>query len=124
MKELTPLQNLLFRLGALMMLTGVTINVFSHVLSLWLYAVGAMLFTLMQLRAEYLGRDVVVVRLRRQQMLSCVLFIVAAMLMSMQTYQYGFARRNEWVVALAIGCLLQVYTAWRIPAALSKAKKS
>jgi len=42
----------------------------------------------------------------------------------MQVYQYGFARRNEWVVALTVGCVLELYTAWRIPSALQKAKKS
>ena len=42
----------------------------------------------------------------------------------MQVLNYGILRRNEWVVALAIGCVLELYTAWRIPAELEKSKKS
>ena len=106
------------------MLVGVAIHIFSAEISLYVYGIGAMLFCLMQLRAVYEGNDWLVIRLRRQQLLACVLFLATAMCMSMQVYQYGFARRNEWVVALAIGCVLELYTAWRIPHALQKAKKS
>ena len=43
--------------------------------------------------------------------------------MIMQVCQVGFARRNEWVVALAIACVLELYTAFRIPAELKKERK-
>ena len=106
------------------MLIGVTLHLFSPRYSLYIYGIGAMMFSLMQLRAVYEGNDLNVIRLRRQQLFACLMFLGAVMCMSMQVYQYGFARRNEWVVALAIGCVLQLYTAWRLPSALQKAKKS
>lgn len=123
-RKFTFLENLLFRIGAILMLSGVTVHIFSPVLSLYIYGVGAMLFCLMQLRAVYQGNDLTVIRLRRQQLFACLMFLSAALCMSMQVYQYGFARRNEWVVALAIGAVLQLYTAWRIPSTLQKVKKS
>ena len=61
---------------------------------------------------------------RRQQLMACVLLILTAVCMSMQTYRYGICQRNEWVVCLTIACVLELYTAWRIPQELSKAKKS
>ena len=123
-RELSFWENMLFRMGAILMLIGVTVHIFNAEISLFIYGIGAMLFCLMQLRAVYEGNDLNVIRLRRQQLFACLMFIGTAMCMSMQVYQYGFARRNEWVVALAIGCVLELYTAWRIPNALQKAKKS
>ncbi len=123
-RELSSWENVLFRMGAILMLIGVTVHIFNAEISLFIYGIGAMLFCLMQLRAVYEGNDLNVIRLRRQQLFACLMFIGTAMCMSMQVYQYGFARRNEWVVALAIGCVLELYTAWRIPNALQKAKKS
>ena len=123
-RELSSWENMLFRMGAILMLIGVTVHIFNAEISLFIYGIGAMLFCLMQLRAVYEGNDLNVIRLRRQKLFACLMFIGTAMCMSMQVYQYGFARRNEWVVALAIGCVLELYTAWRIPNALQKAKKS
>ena len=123
-RELSSWENMLFRMGAILMLIGLTVHIFNAEISLFIYGIGAMLFCLMQLRAVYEGNDLNVIRLRRQQLFACLMFIGTAMCMSMQVYQYGFARRNEWVVALAIGCVLELYTAWRIPNALQKAKKS
>lgn len=123
-RELSFWENVLYRMGAILMLIGVTVHIFNAEISLFIYGIGAMLFSLMQLRAVYEGNDLNVIRLRRQQLFACLMFIGTAMCMSMQVYQYGFARRNEWVVALAIGCVLELYTAWRIPNALQKAKKS
>lgn len=123
-RELSFLENVLFRMGAILMLIGVTVHIFNAEISLFIYGIGAMLFCLMQLRAVYEGNDLNVIRLRRQQLFACLMIIGTAMCMSMQVYQFGFARRNEWVVALAIGCVLELYTAWRIPNALQKAKKS
>ena len=123
-RELSFFENLVFRIGAILMLCGIAVNIFNPHISLYVYGVGAMLFCLMQLRAVYEGNDLDVIRLRRQQLFACLMFLATVVCMSMQVYQYGFARRNEWVVTLAIGCVLELYTAWRIPNALQKAKKS
>ena len=94
------------------------------VVSLWVFGIGAMLFCVMQLQTEYLGRDFNVRRLRRQQILACVFFLLTVVCMSMQTLKWGPARRNEWMVFLAVACMLELYTAWRLPAELQKSKKS
>lgn len=124
MKELSRFQNLLFQLGAILMLIGLAGRMWNAELGLWMYGTGSLFFCLMQLRAEYLGRDVVLKRLRRQQMMACVCFLLTLLCMSMQVYKYGFAQRNEWMVTLAIACVLELYTAWRIPAEFKKTKKS
>lgn len=115
MKELSPLQNLCFRCGAVLMLIGAAIFILTPTGGMYTYGVGTLMFTLMQVRAEYLGRDITILRLRRQQLLACCCFILALVMMSMQLHNWGPFRRQEWVVALTIGCVLELYTSFRIP---------
>lgn len=88
-----------------------------------MYGVGTLMFTLMQIRAEYIGRDITVIRLRRQQLFACSCFVLALVMMSMQLHTWGPFRRQEWVVALTIGCVLELYTSFRIPQEIEKNKK-
>lgn len=120
MKELSPLQNLCFRVGAVLMLVGVAVFIVLPVVGMYTYGVGVLMFTLMQVQTEYLGRNITLLRLRRQQLLACCCFVLACVLMSMQLLQWGPFRRQEWVVALAIGCVLELYTSFRIPNEIKK----
>lgn len=124
MRELTKWQNAIFRTGALLMLFGAALFIVNRMASFWLYSVGCVAFCAMQAFARYEGRDYSVRRLRRQQLMGCVFFFLASVCMSMQVFHWGRISRNEWVMMLTIGCVLELYTAWRLPSALSKAKKS
>lgn len=104
------------------MLVGVAVFILNPMVSMCIYGIGTLMFTLMQMRTEYLGRDLTMMRLRRQQLLGCCCFVLALVMMSMQLHGWGPFRRQEWVVALAIGCILELYTSFRIPQEL-KAKK-
>ena len=77
MKELSPLENACFRIGALLMLVGAAIFIMYPTAGMYVYGVGALMFTLMQIRAEYLGRAITMIRLRRQQLLACCCFVLA-----------------------------------------------
>ena len=122
MRELNPQENLCFRIGAVLMLIGAAMYILSPMMALCIYGIGTLLFTLMQVRAEYLGRDITITRLRRQQLLGCCCFILALVMMSMQLHKWGPCRRQEWVIALTIGCILELYTSFRIPQELKKEK--
>ena len=115
MRELTPLENLCFRTGAILMLIGAALHILNPAISIFIYGTGTLLFTLMQVRAEYLGRDITIMRLRRQQLLGCCCFVLALAMMSMQLHEWGPCRRQEWVIALTVGCVLELYTSFRIP---------
>ena len=120
MKELNTLENLCFRIGAVLMLIGAALNIVHPYVSMFIYGIGTLMFTLMQVRAEYEGRNVTVMRLRRQQLLGCCCFVLALVMMSMQQHQWGPFRRQEWIVALTIGRVLELYTSFRIPQELKK----
>lgn len=120
MKSLNRWENMVFRMGAILMLAGAALHLFAPILSLYMYCIGAGAFSLMRLRTEYVGHSITIIRLRRQQLLASACFVFTAILMSMQDMHYGFAKRNEWIVSLIIGCILELYTSWRIPQELSK----
>ena len=120
MRELTPLQNLCFRIGAVLMLVGAAVFILSPIVGMCVYGVGTLMFSLMQIKTEYLGREITLIRLRRQQLLACCCFVLALVMMSMQVHGWGPFRRQEWVVALTIGCVLELYTSFRIPQELKK----
>ena len=123
MKTLSKVQNIIFMLGAVLVLTGAATYVTGWTLSFYLYTAGACAFASMQLAAGYEGRNLVLRRLRVQQILGALMLLVTAVLMAMHTFQFGFARRNEWMVALTIACVLELYTAFRIPAEWEKEQK-
>ena len=122
MKELSPLENLCFRTGLVLMLVGIAVFVAFPTISMYVYGVGTLMFALMRVKAEYLGNDFVLVRLRRQQLFACCMFVLTLVLMSMQLNNWGPFRRREWVVALTIACILELYTSFRIPHELGKSK--
>ncbi len=120
MRELSTIQNVVLRLGALLMIAGLCLFLFMPLLAFYLYSVGTLGFSAMMLVAEYMGQNFVIVRLRRQQMLGCVCLLLTAVGQSMQVFSYGPFRRNEWMVTLIAGTVMILYTAWRIPSELEK----
>ncbi|MCH5169206.1 MAG: hypothetical protein J1F27_06150 [Prevotellaceae bacterium] len=120
MKTLTTLENLCFRCGAILMIAGAAAYIIHPTISLFVYGIGTLMFCLMQVRTEYLGRDITLIRLRRQQLLACCCFVLALVMMSMQLHEWGPCRRREWIVALTVGCILELYTSIRIPQELKE----
>ena len=80
-----------------------------------LLLVGAVLFAYVQVMCRYEGKNLIVRRLRRQQIIGAVLLVFAGVLMFT-------SKRNEWIVCLTIAAVLELYTAWRIPSELEKEK--
>ncbi len=122
MKELNQRLILLQQLGALLMLGGAAVFLLMPVWAAILYSAGVLLYAPLRMLQRYEGQNFVIRRLRRQQLLGQLAFLCAACCMIMQAFNFGFARRNEWVVCLVIGCILELYTTFRIPAELKKEK--
>ena len=124
MKTLNKIQNFFFITGAFLLLVGASTYITGWNLSFYLYAVGACAFSFTRFMAGYEGHNLIVRRLRLQQIFGSVMLLVTAVLMAMNTFQFGFARRNEWIVALSVACVFELYTAFRIPAELEKEQKT
>lgn len=131
MKELNKIQTAIFLLGGFLMAIGAGTTLLGWGSAPYIYAIGAVGFASMQLLQRYEGSNFTIRRLRRMQILSDVLFLVAAVLMfanmgnifglSYITYiEYVF---NKWVVVLLIAALLQLYSIHRLGSELEKEAK-
>ena len=101
--------------GAVLLLVGAMLQITRWELSPILYTIGAMMFAYVQVMSRYEGKNLIVRRLRRQQILGAVLLVFAGVLMFV-------TKHNEWVLCLTIAAILELYTAFRIPSELEKEK--
>lgn len=101
--------------GAVLLLVGAMLQITRWELSPYIYTVGAVMFAYVQVMSRYEGQNLIVRRLRRQQVLGAVLLVFAGVLMFV-------TRHNEWVLCLSVAAVLQLYTAFRIPSELEKEK--
>lgn len=101
--------------GAVLLLVGAMLQITRWELSPIIYTIGAVMFAYVQVMCRYEGKNLIVRRLRRQQILGAVLLVFAGVLMFM-------TKHNEWVLCLTIAAILELYTAFRIPSELEKEK--
>ena len=101
--------------GAMLLLVGAMLQITRWELSPILYTIGAVMFAYVQVMTRYEGKNLIVRRLRRQQILGAVLLVFAGVLMFVTNH-------NEWVLCLTVAAILELYTAFRIPSELEKEK--
>ena len=101
--------------GAVLLLVGAMLQITRWELSPILYTIGAEMFAYVQVMTRYEGKNLIVRRLRRQQILGAVLLVFAGVLMFV-------TKHNEWVLCLTVAAILELYTAFRIPSELEKEK--
>lgn len=123
MRTLTKLQNAIMTVGGILLIAGAAIFIINHKAAFVLYTLGVLGFGCMQMLQTYDGQNFIIRRLRRQQLLGVLALFVGGCCMCMQTFRFGFAIRNEWVVFVAIGAVLELWTAYRIPYELAKEGK-
>lgn len=98
----------LYTVGGIMALVGAAVYITKWPYAPYIYTIGACMFAIAQINTPYHGSNKNIKRLRRQQILGALFLIVAGAMMF-------FLNNNEWVAALTIGSLIQLYTAFRIP---------
>ena len=131
MKELNKIQTAIFLFGGMLMAVGAGTTLLGWGSAPYIFAVGAIGFTSMQMLQRYEGANFTIRRLRRMMLLSDVLFLVAALLMfasngnfwGLDYITYIEYVYNKWVIVLLIASLLQLYSMHRIGSELEKEAK-
>lgn len=131
MRQLSKWESYVMLLGGLLMVVGAGANVLFCPWAPYVFAPGCLLFVAMQLRQRYEGKDFTIRRLRRIQIISDVLFLLAGLLMianqsnflSIDQLSYIKYVHNNWVVVLLMAAVLQLYTSHRIASELDKDTK-
>lgn len=101
--------------GAVALLLGAALQITQLAWAPYLYLIGAIMFAYVQVMSGYEGKNIIIRRLRRQQIIGATLLVVAGVMMILW-------KRNEWVVCLTIAAVLEMYTAFRIPREEEKEK--
>ena len=101
--------------GAVLTLAGAILQITRWEFSPYIYIIGAVLFAYTQVMDGYEGKNLIIRRLRRQQILGAVLLVFAGVLMLV-------THNNEWILCLTIAAIFELYTAFRIPNELQKDK--
>lgn len=139
MRQLSNLESIIMLLGACLMVAGAALYIFgSQTVAPCVFAPGTVAFAIMQYRQKYLGTDIVIRRLRRIMLTGAVFFVIAALLMAENSYHIiyplfsgsidgytAYVRyvHNNWVVALLVAAVLQLYSTHRISSELNKQGK-
>lgn len=101
--------------GAVALLLGAALQITQLACAPYLYLIGAIMFAYVQVMSGYEGKNIIIRRLRRQQIIGATLLVVAGVMMILW-------KRNEWVVCLTIAAVLEMYTVFRIPQEEEKEK--
>lgn len=128
MRELSRTEQIIFLVGATMMVVGSGGNVFGQGWARHVFAIGVIGFVVIQVRHRYLGESITIKRLRLFTMLSDFLFVLSAFmifvdrgnLLDLPLWIYIKYVHNNWVVVLLLGAILQLYTSHRIGYELEK----
>lgn len=142
LRQLSRPQSMALAVGAVMMVVGVGGVVFGSLAGMTVvkiatvvFAIGAIVFAVMQMMQVYEGKSIVIRRLRRIMVIGDVCFVLAALLMVESNFQVLFPYiatsiegynawvhyvYNNWVIALLIAAILEMYTTHRIASEMKK----
>ena len=131
MKQLSNIETAILLIGGLLMVVGAGGSMFLQSWAACIFAPGALLFAAMQMRQSYDGNNFTIRRLRRIQLTSDVLFLLAGLLMlANQSNFFGINLllyikyvHNNWIIVLLVAAILQLYASHRIANELEKEAK-
>ncbi|MBQ9668328.1 MAG: hypothetical protein IJV45_06275 [Prevotella sp.] len=131
MRQLNSIQQIIFLVGALLMVVGAGVSLLRWPLAPWIFAVGALGFASMQMLQTYDGPNLTIRRLRRIMLFSDVLFLISAALMfagngnplRLEWTTYLQYVHQKWVATLLLAAVLQLYVTHRISHELEREAK-
>ena len=131
MKQLSNIETAILLIGGLLMVVGAGGSMFLQSWAAYIFAPGALLFAAMQMRQSYDGNNFTIRRLRRIQLTSDVLFLLAGLLMlanesnffGINLLLYIKYVHNNWIIVLLVAAILQLYASHRIANELEKEAK-
>ncbi len=104
----------LYKLGGILLVVGAASPMFIPQYAPYIFTLGALLFSSVQLADRYEGQNLAIRRLRRQQMFGALLLLISAALMLCSHFAVAPFRGREWGITLLIAAVLEVYTVFRI----------
>ena len=107
------LYSFIYMLGGIMLVVGAALYITKWVWAPYIYIAGSLMFGAMQMMDRYTGNNWIIRRLRRQQIVGAIALMLTGVIMLV-------CKHNEWILCMLVGCLMQLYTAFRIPPEMEK----
>ena len=106
---MSKIDNIMAIGGAVLLFIGLMLQFTKMEYAPYIYIVGAIMFAWVQAKTGYYdGKNIVLKRLKRQQLIGAILLVITGVLMIM-------THHNEWILCLSVSAVLELYTAFRIP---------
>lgn len=115
MSIMKKIQQTIYIIGGILLVMGATLYITKWTWAPYIYIAGSFMFGAMQMLDRYTGNNFILRRLRRQQVIGAIALMLTGILMIT-------CKHNEWIMCMLVGCLLELYTAFRIPQEYEKEK--
>lgn len=120
-------------IGGVLLLVGAMVMITGWEYAPYIYLLGSVMFASAQMSDRYDGDDMILKRLRLQQVLGSILLVITGFLMfsgnyhqqlmfnnsmndTLRSFLLTLTARNSWIVTLCIATLFELYSSFRIDA--------
>ena len=127
-------------IGGVLLLVGAMVMITGWDYAPYIYLLGSVMFASAQMSDRYDGDDMILKRLRLQQVLGSILLVITGFLMfsgnyhqqlmfnnsmndTLRTFLLSLTAKNSWIVTLCIATLFELYSSFRIDARNKEKKK-
>lgn len=125
--------NVMMTIGGVLLLVGAMVMITGWDYAPYIYLLGSVMFASAQMSDRYDGDDMILKRLRMQQVLGSILLVITGFLMfsgnyhqqlmfnnsmndTLRTFLLSLTAKNSWIVTLCIATLFELYSSFRIDA--------
>ena len=125
--------NVMMTIGGVLLLVGAMVMITGWEYAPYIYLLGSVMFASAQMSDRYDGDDVILKRLRLQQVLGSILLVITGFLMfsgnyhqqlmfnnsmndTLRAFLLSLTAKNSWIVTLCIATLFELYSSFRIDA--------
>lgn len=125
--------NAMMTIGGVLLLVGAMVMITGWDYAPYIYLLGSVMFASAQMSDRYDGDDMILKRLRLQQVLGSILLVITGFLMfsgnyhqqlmfnnsmndTLRSFLLTLTARNSWIVTLCIATLFELYSSFRIDA--------
>lgn len=118
--------------GGVMLLVGAIMNIIGWMYAPYIFSFGSIMFAAVQFSDRYNGNDLILKRLRFQQILGALFLLISGYLMlfadslhlrllekvtmqsDLRSILLTFTAKNNWIATLCIAAVFELYSAFRI----------
>ena len=120
-------------IGGVLLLVGAMVMITGWDYAPYIYLLGSVMFASAQMSDRYDGDDMILKRLRLQQVIGSIVLVITGFLMfsgnyhqqlmfnnsmndTLRTFLLSLTAKNSWIVTLCIATLFELYSSFRIDA--------